>query len=267
VTVQAKPTTRRWWNYMRFTVRGLIVLVLLIGGWLGWVVRSTRIQREAVAAIRNGEGDVRYDWEWSNGVYNPAGKPWAPQWLVGLIGVDFFGHVNAVWLNVSATDAAMVEVGRLTRVQALNLDGTHISDAGLVHLKGLTELAKLELSGTQITDAGLAHLNLRGLSELAKLDLRGTQVSDVGLAHLKGLTKLGYLDLRGTQLTDAGLVHLKRLTNLAELGLFGTRVSDDGLAHLKGLTELSSLGLTDTQVTDAGMQELQKALPNLRIVR
>ena len=30
----------------------MIVLVLVLGGWLGWIARSARIQREVLAAIR-----------------------------------------------------------------------------------------------------------------------------------------------------------------------------------------------------------------------
>ena len=35
-----------------FSLRGLAVIVLMVGCWLGWIVRSARIQREAVAMIR-----------------------------------------------------------------------------------------------------------------------------------------------------------------------------------------------------------------------
>jgi hypothetical protein len=39
-----KTISRPWRRYLRFSVRGLIVLVLLIGAGLGWTVRSARIQ-------------------------------------------------------------------------------------------------------------------------------------------------------------------------------------------------------------------------------
>jgi hypothetical protein len=118
---QAKPVARPWQRFLRFTVRGLIVLVLVIGGGLGWLVRSARIQREAVAAIEKARGGVSYDWEWSNGKSIRGGKPSAPQWLVNLIGVDYFGHVTLVVLFDSNTpgDAALDRVGRLTRLEEL----------------------------------------------------------------------------------------------------------------------------------------------------
>ena len=49
-TTPANPASRPLRRFLRFSVRGMIVLVLLIGCWSGWLVRSARIQREAVAA-------------------------------------------------------------------------------------------------------------------------------------------------------------------------------------------------------------------------
>jgi hypothetical protein len=48
---QSEPTPRPWRRYLRLSMRGLLVLVLLIGGWLGLLVRSTGVRRNAVAAI------------------------------------------------------------------------------------------------------------------------------------------------------------------------------------------------------------------------
>jgi len=43
----------RWWKRtpLRLSVRALMVLILVLGGWLGWVVNQARLQREAVAAL------------------------------------------------------------------------------------------------------------------------------------------------------------------------------------------------------------------------
>jgi internalin A len=82
------PLTRPWQRFLRLSIRGLIVLVLVLGGGLGRMVRSAQIQREAVAAIQSAGGLVSYDWEWSNRKSTPSGKPWAPSWFTSLIGVD-----------------------------------------------------------------------------------------------------------------------------------------------------------------------------------
>jgi len=69
------------------------------------------------------------------------------------------------------------------------LNGRKITDAGLVHLKGMTKLESLDFRYTQITDAGLVHL--KGLTSLVRLELvvhaanLGTKVTDAGVADLQ----------------------------------------------------------------------------------
>jgi hypothetical protein len=135
--ISAQPSLKAWRHWLRFSVRGLLVLVLVIGGGLGWIVHQAHVQRDAVGAITRAGGSVMYDWEWNNGKSVPGGKPWAPRWLVDLIGVDYFGHV------------AMVD-----------LWGAHVTDAELLqlHLRGLTDLSYLTLIDGQVSDAGIEKL-------------------------------------------------------------------------------------------------------------
>ena len=93
---QANPASRPWRRFPRFSVQGMIVLVLAIGIWLGWLVRSARFQHEAVAAIRKAGGDVSYDWQWKDGSPIAGGQPFYPLWLVNNVGVDYFSSVVAV---------------------------------------------------------------------------------------------------------------------------------------------------------------------------
>jgi hypothetical protein len=191
---------------LRFRVRALIVVELLIGGWL---VRSAHIQRDAVAAIETAGGVALYDWRWSNGTYNPAGKPWAPEWLVDLIGVDFFGHVTVASLpsRSAAIDRVMAQVGRLTQLEGLSLTGCSVSDTALAHLKRLTSLFYLNLDRTDATDVGLAHL--KRLTNFSSLHLGSTRVTDAGPAQLTGWTSLQQLNLQGTLVTNAGVQELE----------------------------------------------------------
>ena len=237
-SIQAGYVARPWRRFLRFSVRGLIALVLLTGGSLGWTVRQARIQRDAVAAITKDGGNVSYDWEWRDGKSIPPGNLWAPRWLVDRIGVDYFGHVTRVMLFPVASDGVLVEVGRLNQLQQLNLYRSSVSNSGLSHLKGLTELTTLYLGRTAVNDAGLAHV--RELANLRELHLEFTNISDAGLAHLHRLSKLTKLDLRDTQVTDEGLV------------------------NIRGLTNLNLLELEGSQVTYAGIKELKRAFPGLK---
>jgi hypothetical protein len=207
---QRDPVPHHWRSFLRFSVRGLIAFVIVIGAVLGWVVHQAHVQRDAVASIRRTGGEVFYDWEWKNGHRIPGAEPWPPRWLVDRIGVDYFGQVTTVQLlsSASETDASLADVGRLTRLQKLDVLSASGSDAGLAHLKALSRLSRLNIANTQVTDAGLA--NLKGLTSLRVLDLSGTHVTDAGLAHLKVLSKLSRLDLSRTLITDAGMKELNR---------------------------------------------------------
>jgi hypothetical protein len=288
---QVKPVSRPWRRFLRFSVRGLIVVVLLIGAGLGWVVRQAHVQRAAVAAITRAGGSVKYDWEWSNGKTIPSGEPRAPRWVVDLVGVDYFGHVTRIshlrpWMD---NDPLVIQAGRLPRLERLDLDGRALSGWGLVHsiperkrtgemarsslasgadlihLKGLSELSELSVRGSQVDDASLIHVS--GLTGLTKLDLTNTAIGDAGLGHLEGLAKLSELKIGFTQVTNAGLAHLNRLTDLSQLDLTYTAITDEGLVRLQGLKKLSKLVLSFTRVTDDGSTELQRAVPTLKIYR
>ena len=116
-------------------------------------------------------------------------------------------------------------------VKAIGLAGDRATDALLVHLKELPKLQELWLNRAKITDAGLVHL--KELINLKILHLRNTPITDAGLVHLKELTKLERLDLRDTQVADAGLVHLKGMTKLQTLFLSGTKITDAGVTDLQ----------------------------------
>lgn len=279
--------TQPWRYYLRPNLRSLLILIALIGGWLGWFVSGARVQREAAAVVKRAGGTVEYDWEWRNGVRDPAASPSAPKWLVDLLGLDYFGNVVAIYIGGKATDSELSHIGRLrdlrqltfiprhtsstalahleklTRLTALILDGTDLTDEGLAHVRRLDALEQLWLPDTRITDDGL--VQLKGLTRLKQLLLAGTQVGDTGLLCLKGLTSLEELSLSSTKITDDGLVHLKRMTRLRRLWLTGTRIGDAGLLHLKGLTSLQELEIYRTDVSDAGVKALQQALPKLRV--
>ena len=150
------PSRRPWRRYVRFSLRGLIVAVLVFGTWLGWIVRSAHVQRDAVVAIRCCGGYVAYDWEWTDGQPNPKGQPWAPKWLVDRLGADYFGSVVFVTDVISEwSDAELVPIGRLRRLEKLALNSRRLTGAGLAHLKGLTNLRSLNLRESQLGDVDL----------------------------------------------------------------------------------------------------------------
>src|SRR5262249_54176005 len=97
MTDQPRRSAFRWWRLVHFSVRGLIVLVLVVACWMGWIVQSARIQREAVKGIEKAGGVVAYDRHWGMGHRVWNGRP---AWLVCLVeclGSDYF--CNSVYVG------------------------------------------------------------------------------------------------------------------------------------------------------------------------
>ena len=202
------PNRRPWRSYLRLSIRALLVLILVLACWLGWFVRTARLQREAVAAVKKAGGFVWYDWEWKNGDYvQGIQRPPRPKWLVDRLGVDYFSNVTFVNL-MRGSDEDLRHVEHLRRLERLHLCGAPVTDVGLAYLKGLAHLKVLDLDETQVTDAGLVHLN--GLISLNLVGLSKTRVTDDGLKHLKKLRSLTELILYDSHITDGGLTELRR---------------------------------------------------------
>ncbi len=153
----------------------------------------------------------------------------------------------------------------LTKLRVLSLFNTAFTDTDLGRLQGSPELSELNLNNNQITDAGLERL--RSLPRLQQLSLNDTLITDNGVQTLGSIATLKELNLHHTRVTDAGLAHLRSLKYLEKLGIGGPTITDQGLANLKGMTSLRELFVVKSKITDAGVRDLQKALPNLRIIR
>jgi hypothetical protein len=191
--VRIRPNSRRRW--LRLSVRGVIVSVLFIGGWLGWIVHSARVQRDAATAMEQAGYSWYFDWQWDDHVYIESGKPWATSWLVNWIGPHYFGRVRCVRffpIEGRRADEDLAVIPRLHGLEELDLHGAYVSNAALAHLEGMTCLRRLDLD----------------LSAVSDLDMGG--VSDAGLAHLKSLAKLKEVSLLKTEVTRAGVQELQK---------------------------------------------------------
>jgi hypothetical protein len=121
--------------------------------------------------------------------------------------------VEVVWITQQATNRrlkSLLALKELSQTRKLSLNGHHgarISDAGLVHLYKLDRLQELCLDNTGVTDAGLVHL--KKLDRLERLSLNNTAITDAGLKHLKELRRLRSVHLLGTKVTAQGIADLK----------------------------------------------------------
>ena len=118
------------------SVRGLLLVILLIGCGLGWLAghAPASVQRRAVAAIYQAGGWVVYDTVWDEHLNSARWTPRWPKWLTDRLGIDYFGNVVFVNLHDRGTDDVLVQVGRLTHLKQLHRPGIQVTDAGLAHL-------------------------------------------------------------------------------------------------------------------------------------
>ncbi len=145
----------------------------------------------------------------------------------------------------------------LSNLHQLFIIKTPIKD--IKPLSGLVNLQELHIIGiTQVSDLE----SLRLLNELQILEMQYTQVSD--LEPLKKLINISFIDLSGTAISN--LEPIKGLINLMDLNISKTMISN--LEPIKNLKNLQRLYLRDClNITDQQVEDLQKALPNLKIYR
>lgn len=292
----ARP--RRWRDRLpsRLSVRMLMLLVLIVGGGLGWLANRARTQRKAVEAVQAIGGTVRYDFEVSFDRPPPPGpapvkkpEPPAPAWLRKLVGDELFQEVTVVrfpkplagplpvaleafgrleqldYIDESRGGDNLALLGRLTTLRSVGPSGPGVTDATLERLSKLPRLEQVSLSRISATDAGLAQL--ARLPRLVWFSINKTPgITDVGLGPvLRGRKDLESLTLFDAGVTDATTEAFREMTGLKRLVIQGSTISDVGLANIGRATSLDLLIISSASpaITDAGFASLRD-LTNLR---
>jgi Leucine-rich repeat (LRR) protein len=142
----------------------------------------------------------------------------SPLSTAGFENIGAITNLKSLYFNqVDVSDRNLSDLRHLTGLTSLTLRNNRsgITDAELIHLSGMTRLEWLDLAGCKITGRGLA--SLKNMTQLKRLCLGWTQVDDSGLEVIAGFPELRELELHQTKITDLGLVHLRGLKNLREL--------------------------------------------------
>ncbi len=198
----------------RFSLRTLLVFVLVIGvvlGWFGMQLERARRQREVAAPIRQLGGEVEFTVPWYTWMYSAnAGR---------IRAICFRPEGSIDDPDYKFTDAHLKrfseEREKSSDVRSVWLECTRVTDVGLEHLTTLANLELLSLQNTDVTDGGLKHL--ASLTKLRGLDLSETQVTDAGLENLTSLTNLEYLNVFCTQVTYEGAKNLRQALPSCEI--------------------------------------------------
>ena len=295
-TRRSRTIRIRW---LRYSLRGLLVLVLLVSIPMAWIankVNALRPQLEAANRIVERGGAVRYE-------------PAEPEWIGRIVGEENFRRVVEVEFGEIARytighregqqqirdwfEEFLLRVRRSGNVQRAaqieediaNLDQPEtgwsyrpsdefsrdwrppqITDAEFADIRHMDSLRKLTAWRADITADTLS--NLHDLPQLEWLDLRFIPIDNHAAQQLGQLKNLRVLWLTRPGIDDEALVFFSELSGLEELHLRRNHaITDAGLEHLFGLARLRDLDLRETSVTAEGVKRLQAALPNAKIHR
>ena len=130
-TTSSVPKAKLRW--LQFSLRGLLVLMVVVAVPLGWTmhkVNKVRQQRIAVAALEKMGCIFRYE-------DAQIGAATLPDWLRILLGE------NELWLNNLLDEITLRKVFEVRC-------GPQITDAGLVNLQGLNQFQFLSLMGQRL---------------------------------------------------------------------------------------------------------------------
>jgi internalin A len=253
VPMNDTPTTpRRPRKRLRLTLGVMMLLVLVIGGGLGWIAYTARVQREAVAAIlKQPRASVRYHWENPPGTKGPAAKPPGPKWLRDALGADVFDTVVDVNLSSPVNEEQVLhDVGKLVDLERLYFIGSDkpLSTSAIAEIRPLLRLRRLTVTHVANVDDFFPYL--RDKTRLERLQLEGSQPTDADMANLAGLTKLELLYVGGKNVTDRGFAHLSGMTKLKRLTMREARLTT--LEPLRAMRLLENLHMTCAEPTKGG---------------
>ena len=194
---------------LRIKLGTAITFVAGIAICLSWPVRSARVQRNAVLAIKRAGGVVHYAWRRNAESRAPNGsRDWSDA-IVGQLGIDFFSNpVQVYFVTNTGSDADLAEIGHLRRLESLIFAGGRVTNRGLENLKDLRSLRVLVMRVPKVDDAGLIHL--KELVQLETLILEDTPITNNAIQHLEGLAKLRSLCLINTKVTYSGVRRIER---------------------------------------------------------
>ena len=254
-TTEMLPSKQRRRHFV-LSLRFLMLLVLVVGGGLGWIIRSVRIQRRAVEAISRSGGVIYYDYEHLNKstdrhiMHNATfvgGQSRVPRRLRQWLGDDYFHSVEGV-CYFSKPD--LTSLNGLPRLRTLII-GTVIDDDVLIRIGTLNGLQNLHLIlESPLTDENLRHL--ASLTNLQTLSIHGygDLFTQAGLARLRGLSRLRRLSFRFIKSEKAtpGLEVLREFKELRDLELSCENIANIDFYQISELKQLQSLTIDTTSI-------------------
>ncbi len=234
---------------LRFSIRGLLVLTLVVALFLTWHIRQSRIH----GVVENLKGfGARVE-------YHPS---WFPQRIFG----NYCDDPKSINLRrILIKDENLEAIGVLQRLESIDLAGTEAGHEALRHLSKLPKLKRLAFWDCGRLDVQQVNALLQ-LPKLEVLDVHDTKVSLDQLRSLASIPSLKRLIFSAPQYDDAFRLTSETITALSQVNakpvgaLLCTKINDadfDRIAAMD-LSQTSKLVFFESQLSARSLRRIKK---------
>ncbi|PQO36577.1 hypothetical protein [Blastopirellula marina] len=244
---------RRW---LSFSIRGMLLLILVISVPLAWIGRDlwqSRLEEAVVLRVNRNYGSVTYDYQEEN-LFIPSEPP-GNRLLRSIFGNHLYARVvSIVALNPLGNDT-IVKFPDLRSLETLQLGSETLDDEAIEALVQIPKLQRLILKNTEITPQQLHRL--AESRSIESIWLEQSCTTDDHLLELQHFPNLSQVQIWDSPATDTGLESLVAIKNLTDLAIVKMpEATDRSFSQLQKAKRLQSLTLSGTQMTDQSLRAI-----------
>lgn len=173
------------------------------------------------------------------------------QKVTSLKGIHNLPNLTSLTIQNCGISSIHTDLGKLTKLQHLNLSYNKIASLSTNAVKNLKNLVTVDLSGNKLTALPTATKNW---TKLTSLDLSGNAIVQIPVGSIPYMKNLTVLDFSDNKMTNSNATvrgkmnKLSNLTKLTKLDLSGNKLTQFPSAAIYKLTNLKELYIDNNQI-------------------
>ena len=283
------PSRRPW---IQFSLRTLLLAMLVFGCGLGWFADKRRKSQQAWAPIRAIHADGLHflldgvPGGVSNGSQNEKwlgidlprpprtavveGERISSNTISQLVKLSSLENVrlNRGWYastSLESMDTIIAPLSKLPNLHTLRISDRKFTGSGLRHFVGRANILHLDLTYC-FSFKGEGFACLSEFTKLKTLDLSYTGGDDSNIGLIRNLESLEVLDLRSTKFTETGVFLLLGLKSLRELHIETVHYNDVNYFRLAEIKSLKTVSIGPRNLSGEDVNKLRKLRPGISVV-